>query len=110
MKLTFKSLFAGVVALAVLSAPFVSFGQDAAEKFSSLAPKMTAENMADEGQVREMENAQQDWMRYCLQDAAKTPEARAEANKIMTDALAADYPVVTKAWLLHILQWTGDAA
>ncbi|MBQ9799588.1 MAG: HEAT repeat domain-containing protein [Thermoguttaceae bacterium] len=85
-----------------------SFAQEAAAKLAEFAPKMTAQNMADGGQVGEMEKAQQGWMNYVLETASDKPETRAEANKAALEALAGDYPVVTKAWLLHVLQWTAD--
>ena len=95
--------------LAVLALCFSScqvFAQDAAEQFKTWAPKMTAENMADENQVREMEKAQQGWMTLCLQNH----DTREQTNKIMLNALQEDYPAVTKAWLLHILGWVGNDA
>ena len=99
--------YAAFNVLATLVATLASLNvmaQDPAAKFAEWAPKMTAENMADEGQVKEMEKAQVGWMELCLRDQ----NDRATTNKIMLDALKGDYPVVTKAWLLHILGWVGD--
>ncbi|MBQ9372342.1 MAG: hypothetical protein IJU03_09130 [Thermoguttaceae bacterium] len=99
--------YAAFSVLATLVATLASLNvmaQDPAAKFAEWAPKMTAENMADEGQVKEMEKAQVGWMELCLRDQ----NDRATTNKIMLDALKGDYPVVTKAWLLHILGWVGD--
>ena len=93
-----------VSALVATLASLNVMAQDPAAKFAEWAPKMTAENMSDEGQVKEMEAAQVGWMELCVRDQ----ESRATTNKIMLDALKGDYPVVTKAWLLHILGWTGD--
>jgi len=109
MKLNWKTFVFGVASVVALcAASLQAFGQDAAAKFADLAPKMTPQNFADEAQVKEMEAAQQDWMKFCLQEGAKSTELRAETNKLMLDALQADYPAATKAWLLHILQWVGD--
>ncbi|MDO5309371.1 MAG: HEAT repeat domain-containing protein [Planctomycetia bacterium] len=91
-----------LIALCVLTCKV--YGQDPAEIFKNLAPKMTASVMSDEGQVKEMEAAQQEWMTLCLQNQ----DLREQTNQIMLEALKADYPAVTKAWLLHILQWVGD--
>ena len=102
----FAFAVAATVALCALSGQ--AFAQEAANKLSEFLPKMAPQNMADEGQVREMEAAQQGWMYYCLQDAAKSKELRAESIKAMCDALESDAPVVTKQWLLHVMQWVGD--
>ena len=102
----FAFAVAATVALCALSGQ--AFAQEAANKLSEFLPKMAPQNMADEGQVREMEAAQQGWMNYCLQDAAKSKEQRAESIKAMCDALESDAPVVTKQWLLHVMQWVGD--
>ena len=102
----FAFAVAATVALCALSGQ--AFAQEAANKLSEFLPKMAPQNMADEGQVREMEAAQQGWMNYCLQDAAKSKELRAESIKAMCDALESDAPVVTKQWLLHVMQWVGD--
>lgn len=109
MKLNWKtfSLTSAAFLLGTVAAS-TSFAQDATAKFADWAPKMTAENMSDGAQVRAMEEAQTNWANYALRDAAKSPELRAEATKIAVDALAADYPAPTKAWLLHVLGWTGD--
>ncbi|MBR2002929.1 MAG: HEAT repeat domain-containing protein, partial [Thermoguttaceae bacterium] len=109
MKLNWKK-YALLTAALVATPAFVStsYAQEAAAKLAEFAPKMTAQNMADGGQVGEMEKAQQGWMNYVLETASDAPETRAEANKAALDALAGDYPVVTKAWLLHVLQWTAD--
>lgn len=109
MKLNWKTyalLLSALVASSSLSSP--AFAQEAAAKLAEFAPKMTAQNMADGGQVGEMEKAQQGWMSYVLETASDEPATRAEANKAALEALAGDYPVVTKAWLLHVLQWTAD--
>ena len=109
MKLTWKTFVFGVASVVALcAASLQTFGQDAAAKFAEWAPKMSPQNFADEAQVREMEAAQQGWMYFCLQDGAKSSELRAETNKLALDALKGDYPVATKAWLLHVLQWVGD--
>lgn len=102
----FAFAVAATVALCALSGQ--AFAQEAANKLSEFLPKMAPQNMADEGQVREMEAAQQGWMNYCLQDAAKSKELRAESIKAMCDALESDAPAVTKQWLLHVMQWVGD--
>ncbi|MBP3556437.1 MAG: HEAT repeat domain-containing protein [Thermoguttaceae bacterium] len=109
MKLNWKT-YALLASALVASSSFGSsaFAQEAAAKLAEFAPKMTAQNMADGGQVGEMEKAQQGWMNYVLETASDKPETRAEANKAALEALAGDYPVVTKAWLLHVLQWTAD--
>ena len=109
MKLNWKK-YALLTAALVATPAFVStsYAQEAAAKLAEFAPKMTAQNMADGGQVGEMEKAQQGWMNYVLETASDKPETRAEANKAALEALAGDYPVVTKAWLLHVLQWTAD--
>lgn len=109
MKLNWKT-YALLASALVASSSFGSsaFAQEAAAKLAEFAPKMTAQNMADGGQVSEMEKAQQGWMAYVLETASDAPETRAEANKAALEALAGDYPVVTKAWLLHVLQWTAD--
>jgi len=109
MKLNWKT-YALLASALVASSSFGSsaFAQEAAAKLAEFAPKMTAQNMADGGQVGEMEKAQQGWMNYVLETASDAPETRAEANKAALEALAGDYPVVTKAWLLHVLQWTAD--
>ncbi|MBQ7814820.1 MAG: HEAT repeat domain-containing protein [Thermoguttaceae bacterium] len=109
MKLNWKK-YAFLTAALVATPAFVStsYAQEAAAKLAEFAPKMTAQNMADGGQVGEMEKAQQGWMNYVLETASDAPETRAEANKAALEALAGDYPVVTKAWLLHVLQWTAD--
>lgn len=109
MKLDWKK-YALLTAALVATPAFVStsYAQEAAAKLAEFAPKMTAQNMADGGQVGEMEKAQQGWMNYVLETASDAPETRAEANKAALEALAGDYPVVTKAWLLHVLQWTAD--
>ena len=109
MKLNWKT-YALLLSALVASSSFGSsaFAQEAAAKLAEFAPKMTAQNMADGGQVGEMEKAQQGWMAYVLETASDKPETRAEANKAALEALAGDYPVVTKAWLLHVLQWTAD--
>lgn len=109
MKLNWKK-YALLTAALVAAPAFVStsYAQEAAAKLAEFAPKMTAQNMADGGQVGEMEKAQQGWMNYVLETASDAPETRAEANKAALEALAGDYPVVTKAWLLHVLQWTAD--
>jgi len=109
MKLNWKK-YALLTAALVATPAFVStsYAQEAAAKLAEFAPKMTAQNMADGGQVGEMEKAQQGWMNYVLETASDAPETRAEANKAALEALAGDYPVVTKAWLLHVLQWTAD--
>lgn len=109
MKLNWKT-YALLASALVASTSFGStaFAQEAAAKLAEFAPKMTAQNMADGGQVGEMEKAQQGWMAYVLETASDKPETRAEANKAALEALAGDYPVVTKAWLLHVLQWTAD--
>ena len=109
MKLTWKKLaicVAAACALCVASAQ--TFAQDPAAKLAEVLPKMAPQNMADEGQVRAMEESQQAWMNYCLRDCAETKELRAESIKATCDALEADNPVVAKAWLLHVLQWFGD--
>ncbi len=109
MKLNWKKY--ALLAAALVATPAfasTSFAQEAAAKLAEFAPKMTAQNMADGGQVGEMEKAQQGWMNYVLETASDKPETRAEANKAALEALAGDYPVVTKAWLLHVLQWTAD--
>ena len=109
MKLTWKKLaicVAAACALCVASAQ--TFAQDPAAKLAEFLPKMAPQNMADEGQVRAMEESQQAWMNYCLRDCAETKELRAESIKATCDALEADNPVVAKAWLLHVLQWFGD--
>lgn len=109
MKHTFKKLAvcaSAVLALCVLSAQ--TFSQEAADKLAELLPKMAPANMADEGQTRDMESAQQAWMNYCLRDCSATKELRAESIKAMCDALQSDAPVVAKSWLLHVLQWVGD--
>ena len=57
--------YAAFSVLATLVATLASLNvmaQDPAAKFAEWAPKMTAENMADEGQVKEMEKAQVGWM------------------------------------------------
>ncbi len=109
MKLNWKK-YALLTAALVATPAFVStsYAQEAVAKLAEFAPKMTAQNMADGGQVGEMEKAQQGWMNYVLETASDAPETRAEANKAALEALAGDYPVVTKAWLLHVLQWTAD--
>ena len=109
MKLNWKK-YALLTAALVATPAFVStsYAQEAAAKLAEFAPKMTAQNMADGGQVGEMEKAQQGWMNYVLETASDKPETRAEANKAALEVLAGDYPVVTKAWLLHVLQWTAD--
>ncbi len=109
MKLNWKT-YALLASALVASSSFGSsaFAQEAAAKLAEFAPKMTAQNMADGGQVGEMEKAQQGWMNYVLETASDKPETRAEANKAALEALAGNYPVVTKAWLLHVLQWTAD--
>lgn len=107
MNLSWKKLACcAAIAFCVVSAQ--SFAQEAANKLSELLPKMAPANMADEGQVKEMEAAQQGWMYFCLQDCSKTKELRAESIKATCDALQSDAPVAAKAWLLHVLQWVGD--
>ena len=105
MTVTWKQLALGlaIMCAAVLTSA-QSFAQDAKAKFGELAPKMTAENMADEGQVKAMEAAQQEWMTYALQ---KVDERKAILD-VMLEALKGDYPTPTKSWLLHLLGWTGD--
>lgn len=95
-------------ALALCLASAQSNAQEVANKLAELLPKMAPADMADEGQVKDMESAQQDWMKYCLQDCAKTPELRAESIQATCDALRSDAPVAAKTWLLHVLQWVGD--
>ena len=109
MKLNWKNLALGVAAACVLCLASVqSFAQDPAAKLAEFLPNMTPENMADEGQVREMETAQQGWMNYCLRDCSESKELRAASIKATCDALKGDYPAPTKAWLMHVLQWVGD--
>ncbi len=109
MKLNWKNLALGVAAACVLCLASVqSFAQDPAAKLAEFLPNMTPENMADEGQVREMEAAQQGWMNYCLRDCSESKELRAASIKATCDALKGDYPAPTKAWLMHVLQWVGD--
>ena len=104
-KLAFSAAILFIASFVVSTA---SRGQEPTAKLNELLPKMAAENMADEGQVRDMESAQLGWMNYCLQDCNKSKELRAESIKATCDALNSDAPVVAKAWLLHVLQWVGD--
>ncbi|MBQ9874237.1 MAG: hypothetical protein IJM30_07220 [Thermoguttaceae bacterium] len=108
MTFSWKQCAIVVVATAIVCAATASFGQSAADKLAEYLPKMAPENMADEGQVREMEAAQQGWMNYFLRDCSQSKELRAESIKATCDALEADAPTVAKAWLLNLLQWAGD--
>lgn len=109
MKFTWKNMAICMTsALALCLASAQSYAQEAANKLAELLPKMAPADMADEAQVRDMEASQQDWMKYCLQDCAKTPELRAESIEAMCEALKADTPLAAKTWLLHIMQWVGD--
>ncbi|MCL2118613.1 MAG: HEAT repeat domain-containing protein [Planctomycetaceae bacterium] len=56
------------------------------------------------------QQSQQDWQKICMQAGAPGHAAMlAEVNKQMVEQLGKDIPVVTKAWLLHQMAWTGDA-
>lgn len=62
---------------------------------------------ADENHMR---NNRQDWQRFCFQVGAPSQEAkRAEAVKLMTDALADDSAKLAHGWLVRQLGRLGDA-
>lgn len=105
MKATWKTFgicLAAALALCVSSTQI--FAQDAAAKFADWAPKMTPQDWTNNDQIKEMQNAQQGWMSFCLQNV----DDRDASIKVNLDALKGDYPVATKAWILHILGWTGN--
>ena len=107
MKIVANTLVVKLATVALVAfASLPTFAQSAAELFEKWAPKMTAQNPADEGQVKDMEEAQQGWMSFCLQNQ----DARKDSLDVMINALDGDYPVATKGWLLHILGWVGNDA
>lgn len=79
------------------------FASETADLFKDRLPKMSSENQD------ERKNAQQDWMRYCLQNGNKS-EIREEACNLMLEQLGNDTPVETKVWLIRQLGYIGDDA
>ncbi|MDO4558229.1 MAG: hypothetical protein Q4C47_04625 [Planctomycetia bacterium] len=78
---------------------------DPAAKFAELLPQMSSDDVATTQQRSQME-----WMRIVLDATAPGQEARRnEVNGLMVEALQSDAPVITKAWLLHLLQWSGTS-
>ncbi len=76
-----------------------------ATDFAQWLPQMSAEDLG------QREAAQQGWQRYCLSAGApgKT-ESLAVVNRLMSEQLDKDIPVVSKVWLLHELAWTAGAS
>lgn len=78
---------------------------DVAAKFAELLPQMSSDDVAGSQQQSQM-----DWMRIVLDATAPGQDAkRDEVNGLMIETLQGDAPVITKAWLLHLLQWSGTA-
>ncbi len=85
--------------------PAMAQNVDIAAKFAELLPQMSSDDVGDVQQ-----NSQKDWMRIVLDTTAPGKDAdRAAVNTLMIEALQGDSPVITKAWLLHLLQWSGTA-
>ena len=111
MKTLFRSiLFSGfLVALLTAGNYCHLYAGEATARLRELLPVMTAADPANADQVQKMGEAQVAWMDLCLQEAtAPGKEAlRTEVNSAMIQALSENWKPETKAWLLHLLAWTG---
>jgi len=92
--------------MAVLLILFV-YGQVTAQEvtLSALVADMSSDDLGKQ------QKSQQDWQQICMHAGAPgQADMLAEVNKQMVEQLEKDLPVVTKAWLLHVIAWTGDAS
>ncbi|MDO4586893.1 MAG: hypothetical protein Q4C95_06290 [Planctomycetia bacterium] len=98
-----------ILILSIVSSKLFAQNEDAQKTFDDLVVQMTPSDPSNAEEVQKMENAQQTWMRFCLEEAGRLENdfMKKETNQIMTTALAQDFPVTTKVWLLHILGWTA---
>jgi len=95
------------IGLALMAAMVFACGQVMAQEvnLSALVADMSSDDSGKQQQ------AQQDWQKICMQAGAPgNADMLAEVNKQMIEQLGKDLPVVTKAWLLHQIAWTGDAS
>ncbi|MDD3469889.1 MAG: HEAT repeat domain-containing protein [Thermoguttaceae bacterium] len=85
--------------------PVMAQDADVAAKFAELLPQMSSDDVGGAQQT-----SQKDWMRIVLDATAPGKDVdREKVNALMIGALQGDAPVITKAWLLHLLQWSGTA-
>ncbi|MDR1959519.1 MAG: HEAT repeat domain-containing protein [Planctomycetaceae bacterium] len=81
---------------------FIGTGTAAAEDLASLLPNLASDD------VNTRTNAQLQWQSACLQ-SGKDAAAIKSVNSQMGEQLLKDIPLAVKVYLLHEMQWTGDA-
>ena len=84
------------------SADIIDLKEQIAKQFAELLPQMSSNDIAVQGR------SQLEWKRIVFDNTRNITSAEpVTVNRLMTEALEGDSPVVTKAWLLHLLQWSG---
>ncbi len=113
---TLRILFLFVAVALCCGGPFTSKldASETSDKFNELVGKMASDTVLDRENDRdrileERRNAQQDWMKLCLQTT--DAKVRAEACDLMLAKLqAADTPVETAVWLIRQIGYIGGDA
>lgn len=96
-----KTIYSSLLLIALTAAGSIAYASETSDLFNDRLPKMASENQD------QRKNAQQDWMRHCLQNS-NNAEIRKEACRLMCDQLAKETPLETKVWLVRQLAYIGD--